>query len=241
MLIYLASPYSHDDPAVRVLRYEDACVACAALMRAGVTVISPIASSHAIAELGGIAGSWEQWRDLDLRLLDACDAVWVLTLDGWEKSAGVAAEIDYAEAHGKPVRGLQFPVSNIEIADLIAMTQVALNANVPAPKAAPPATGGRKDDTGKARFDLIPVRPLRALADVYTIGARKYSDRNWERGIAWGRVFAALCRHAFAWWGGEQTDPVDGQHHLASVAWCALALIEYETTHPELDDRAPRG
>jgi hypothetical protein len=95
----------------------------------------------------------------------------------------------------------------------------------------------RKDDGGKLRFDLIPVEPLRRLAEVYTIGARKYSDRNWERGLQWGRVYSALQRHATAWWGGEQNDAVDGQHHLASVAWCALALMEYERTHPELDDR----
>lgn len=98
---------------------------------------------------------------------------------------------------------------------------------------------GVKNDAGKLRFDLIPVAPLRAIADVYTRGAAKYSDRNWERGLAWGRVFAAMMRHAWAWWGGERLDPVDGQHHLASVAWCAMALIEFERTHPELDDRAP--
>jgi len=96
---------------------------------------------------------------------------------------------------------------------------------------------GRKDDQGKLRFDLIPVEPFRKLVEVYTIGARKYADRNWEKGIQWGRIYAALMRHATAFWGGERLDPVDGQHHLASVAWCALALMEYERTHPELDDR----
>lgn len=100
------------------------------------------------------------------------------------------------------------------------------------------ATAGVKHDAGKLRFDLLPVEPLRELARVYTIGAAKYADNNWRKGLAWGRVFAALMRHAWAWWGGERNDPVDGQHHLASVAWCALTLIEYERTHPELDDRA---
>ena len=95
-----------------------------------------------------------------------------------------------------------------------------------------------KRDDNKARFDLIPSRPLEELARVYTIGAAKYEDRNWERGLAWGRVFAAMMRHAWAWWRRETYDPVDKQHHLASVAWCALALMEYECTHPELDDRA---
>lgn len=99
---------------------------------------------------------------------------------------------------------------------------------------------GRKDDIGKLRFDLIPIKPLEELVRVYAIGAKKYNDRNWEKGLKWGRVFAAMMRHGWKWWGGEQFDPIDGQHHLASVAWCALALIEYETTHRELDDR-PRA
>lgn len=97
---------------------------------------------------------------------------------------------------------------------------------------------GTKFDDGKLRYDLIPPRPLQELARVYTIGARKYDDRNWEKGIKWGRIFAAMMRHAWAWMIGERWDPVDGQHHLASVAWCAFALMEFESTHPELDDRS---
>lgn len=96
---------------------------------------------------------------------------------------------------------------------------------------------GIKHDTRKLRYDLIPAYPLAKVAEVYTLGAAKYADRNWERGLQWGRVFAALQRHAWAWWAGEREDSEDGQHHLASVVWCALALMEYEQTHPELDDR----
>jgi hypothetical protein len=101
-----------------------------------------------------------------------------------------------------------------------------------------PMTEGRKYDGDKLRFDLIPMRPLLAVVHVFTLGAKKYGDRNWEKGIAFGRIFAAMMRHAWAWWGGERNDPEDGQHHLASVAWCAMALIQLEETHPELDDRA---
>ena len=100
-------------------------------------------------------------------------------------------------------------------------------------------TEGRKDDSGKLRFDLIPPRALEELARVYSIGAAKYEDRNWEKGIKWGRVFAAMMRHGWAWWRGETHDPVDGQHHLSSVAWCAFALMEFERIHPEMDDRRP--
>lgn len=70
----------------------------------------------------------------------------------------------------------------------------------------------------------------------YTIGAAKYEDRNWEKGLSWGRTFAAMLRHSVRWACGEQFDPVDGQHHLAAVMWNAAALLQFEITHPELND-----
>lgn len=96
---------------------------------------------------------------------------------------------------------------------------------------------GRKYDGGKLRYDLLPIRPLAEVVKVYTLGAKKYADRNWELGIEWSRVYGALQRHANAYWGGEVLDSELGTNHLASVIWCALALMEFEQTHPELDDR----
>ena len=95
----------------------------------------------------------------------------------------------------------------------------------------------RKDDHGKLRFDLIPPGALKELAAVYTVGAQKYGDRNWEQGLAWGRVFAAIQRHLWAWWGGEELDPEDGLSHLAHAAWGCFTLMEYAQTHPEMDER----
>jgi hypothetical protein len=96
---------------------------------------------------------------------------------------------------------------------------------------------GSKFDKDKLRYDLIPVRPLAKVASVYTIGANKYSDNNWRKGMSWSRIYGALQRHANAFWDGESLDKDNLQHHLASVAWCALALMEFEETHKELDDR----
>jgi hypothetical protein len=96
---------------------------------------------------------------------------------------------------------------------------------------------GKKFDGGKLRYDLIPAKPLEAVAYVYTIGAAKYGDRNWEKGIKFGRIFAAMMRHAWAWWRGERLDPEDGQHHLAAVAWAAMCLMQLEETSPSFDDR----
>lgn len=102
-------------------------------------------------------------------------------------------------------------------------------------------TDARKDDQDKIRFDLIPPGPLQDLAAIYTMGAKKYADRNWEKGLSWGRVFGAVMRHLWAFWKGEDNDPESGLPHLAHAAWGCFALLEYRQTHPEMDDRSRSG
>lgn len=96
-----------------------------------------------------------------------------------------------------------------------------------------------KDDDNKPRYDLLPPNALSELVAVYTMGAKKYAPRNWEKGLRWGRVFAALMRHAWAWWSGESRDHESGLNHMAHVAWCALALAEYDMSPKNMgeDDR----
>jgi hypothetical protein len=96
---------------------------------------------------------------------------------------------------------------------------------------------GKKYDQGKERFDLIPARPLFDLADVFTYGAVKYEDRNWEKGISYSRIFAAIMRHLWKWWKGENIDHESILPHLAHAAWGCFVLLEYERTHREKDDR----
>lgn len=99
-----------------------------------------------------------------------------------------------------------------------------------------PDTGAAKG-VKLARFDLIPARPLWLLAEHYGKGCVKYADRNWEAGYSWSKSFGAMMRHAWAFWRGEDIDPETGSPHMIAVAWHALALVEYATTHPEKDDR----
>lgn len=97
--------------------------------------------------------------------------------------------------------------------------------------------GAKKNDVGKLRWDLLPPFPMMKLVEVYSMGAGKYGDYNWRKGMAWSRIFAAMMRHAWNWWAGQKNDPVDGQHHLASVAWAALTLMQYEVDQTKFDDR----
>lgn len=82
-------------------------------------------------------------------------------------------------------------------------------------------TGAVRDiQVGKPRFDLIPLGPLRRLADHYAAGAEKYGDNNWRKGIPMQRTLASLERHLADWKEGK-TD----EDHGAAVLWNMLSLM----------------
>lgn len=114
-LIYLASPYSDNDESVIGKRFADVCLAAGALLKLGHHIFSPIAHCHPIAVMGGIRGDFDWWEQYDHALIDHCDEVWVLMLDGWRSSKGVTKEIAYAIRTGKPVRWV-FP-ETLEVVD----------------------------------------------------------------------------------------------------------------------------
>jgi len=93
-------------------------------------------------------------------------------------------------------------------------------------------------DAGKHRYDLIPHDALEELARVYTVGAAKYAERNWEKGMSWSRCFGSLMRHSWAFWRGETHDPETGCHHMAMAAWNCFALVSYDLRSAGKDDRA---
>jgi hypothetical protein len=96
---------------------------------------------------------------------------------------------------------------------------------------------GIKDDEEKLRYDLIPPESLEAMAYILTFGARKYGDRNWEKGMHWSRPFAALMRHMWEWWKGNSFDPETGKSHLWHAITCIAFLIAFETREEGTDDR----
>jgi hypothetical protein len=97
-------------------------------------------------------------------------------------------------------------------------------------------TGGQKG-VKPARFDLIPVGALTALAEHYGAGAAKYDDNQWRKGYEWSKSYAALQRHLTAWWNGEDVDEETGSSHLDAVAWHAFTLRTFVDEHPDFDDR----
>lgn len=98
---------------------------------------------------------------------------------------------------------------------------------------------GRKDDSQKLRYDLFTREALDQIAMVLTFGTNKYTDRNWEKGISYGRIFGATMRHLWAWWGGETLDKESGISHLAHAGCNIVFLLTYESRGlgEKFDDR----
>ena len=96
---------------------------------------------------------------------------------------------------------------------------------------------GSKFDQDKIRMELLPPEALEGTAKVLTFGAKKYADRNWEKGIKYSRVFGAIMRHLWAWWKGEKLDPETGLSHLHHAACGLMFLQTYEARNmTEFDD-----
>lgn len=105
-MIYLASPYTHPDLKVVEERFKAVCAVSSEIMRRNIELFSPIAHTHPIAMAGGLPTDWDFWKRFDEWFIQRCDQLWVLMLDGWRNSKGVAAEIEIASAYRKPVRYL---------------------------------------------------------------------------------------------------------------------------------------
>ena len=94
-------------------------------------------------------------------------------------------------------------------------------------------TGAVRDiQDKKPRYDLIPPHSLKRLANVYTKGALKYSDRNWEKGISFQRCIASALRHIEAFRLG-----INDEDHLGQAAWNLFAIMEFQDLgRNDLDD-----
>ena len=85
-------------------------------------------------------------------------------------------------------------------------------------------TGAVRDTAeGKSRPDLIsPYAQLRK-GDWLRLGAEKYAERNWEKGMSFSRCIASVCRHLFQYMMGKINED-----HLAAIAVNCEFLMHYE-------------
>ena len=103
-LWYIASPYRDIDEKVEEQRAHDisAITACMINGNPNVVPISPIAYTHVLQEDYG-AHPKVGWYAFDLKILEKCDRLVVVMLDGWETSVGVNIEIAHALKSDIPI------------------------------------------------------------------------------------------------------------------------------------------
>ena len=157
--------------------------------------------------------SLDECIERDINAIKHSDALYML--DGWENSTGATAEFGLAKWWMKDILYQSEPSGEVRTTS---------------------ATGGQKG-VKLARFDLIPTSAIYELAEHHGKGAKKYGPSNWRKGYEWSKSFAALQRHAWSFWGGEDIDPETQSKHMTAVSWHADALSVFMDEHPAYDDR----
>jgi hypothetical protein len=90
---------------------------------------------------------------------------------------------------------------------------------------------GLKYDTGKLRWDLLPIDCIEDVVKILSFGANKYGPNNWQ-GIEEDRYYAALMRHLSAYRQGQLIDEESGLSHLAH-AMCNVVFLLWFEKHKE--------
>ena len=83
----------------------------------------------------------------------------------------------------------------------------------------------REPATNKGAYELVSPFAWERIAIWYELGARKYADRNWEKGIPFGRLVQSALRHLIRWMKGDRSED-----HLAAVCWNVMAMMHFEET-----------
>jgi Domain of unknown function (DUF1937) len=102
--IYLASPYSHVDKAVRLKRFEAVERATAWLLNRRIWTFSPIVHCHNLAQVYGLPTDAEFWHAFNAAMLERSQALWILGIEGWQDSRGIMLEADLANQLKLPIK-----------------------------------------------------------------------------------------------------------------------------------------
>jgi len=97
---------------------------------------------------------------------------------------------------------------------------------------------GKKFDEKKNPLELISAAAEWELAEVLKHGREKYDAWNWEDGIEYSRIIAAIKRHRNAIEMGEDYDEDSGLLHAAHLYCEAMFLLHFQLMgRLDLDDR----
>lgn len=102
-MIYLAAPYTHQDPAVVDRRLETFFKYDLYLTSEGFHTVSPLYKTLIALKVPDVQLDYGTWEDYCRALMKLCSEVHVLTLEGWQESEGVLDEIHMAYEFTLPI------------------------------------------------------------------------------------------------------------------------------------------
>lgn len=98
-MIYLATPYFDKNPVVMENRYLVNLAFAAEYLSKGLILYSLIVHCHEMAKRFSMPRDFKFWRHYNLSMLSLANELWLLKLHGWDKSVGIAAELEFAKAN----------------------------------------------------------------------------------------------------------------------------------------------
>lgn len=81
----------------------------------------------------------------------------------------------------------------------------------------------RENNEGKGKYVLLAPRAIKRVALRAEYGSKKYSSRNWEKGMPNSRFLDSALRHLFQYMEGKNSED-----HLAASCWNIMAIMEQE-------------
>lgn len=115
-MIYLASPYTHPNDAIRHMRYRATRASLIEMTLQGDIVYSPIVAWHELSQENQLPTDWKYWRAHNDSHLKGADMLRVLVMPGLFGpggellSRGVLHEVSFASVHGIPIEWWDKPM-----------------------------------------------------------------------------------------------------------------------------------
>lgn len=101
-MIYLASAHTNFDRKVMQERFDRLCYVVAKMLNDGKMVYSPIVHCYPLAQAYNIRHDFEFWSEYNKWMIARADEFWIYNdpQGAWERSVGVQAELNFANAKG---------------------------------------------------------------------------------------------------------------------------------------------
>jgi hypothetical protein len=147
------------------------------------------------------------------------------------EAASIAAAKDFMDANAamgiKPVEQPPLPVS------VSACNDEPPNEDDPSPIE---FNSGAKRSERVPAYRLIPPTALKRLAQRYALGAEKYGESNWLKGINDPQFVQQILDHLAEHVANYTVDGSDRDDNLAAIMWGCAALMVVEELNPAILD-----